>query len=121
MKPPRLQFSLRMLLVLMVIIGAGLTIFRWQWVESDLSTMVLGSEANGETPRTHTFERRTTLRRNSSGQPVKHGVEQTLRDGKIWQETTYYDGQQQGMRRAWDPQGKNPIEWKFETDQRPTK
>lgn len=121
MKPPRLQFSLRMLLVLMVLIGAGLTIFRWQWVESEISTMVLRSGANGEPPRMHTFERRTTYRRNWHGQPVKHGLEQTLRDGKIWQETTYFEGQRQGPRKAWDPQGKNPIEWNFQSGQRPAK
>lgn len=100
MKPPRLQFSLRMLLALMAVVAIELAVYRWPWVESDVSTMILGSEANGETPRTHTFERRTTYRRNWHGQAVKHGLERTLRDGKIWQETSFYEGQQHGVRRV---------------------
>lgn len=59
-----MQYSLRGLLLSMVLIGLGLVWFRWPWVEREVFTDPLG---NSEV-------RIQTYRRDWNGEPLKHGL-----------------------------------------------
>ena len=81
----RLQFSLRMLLLLMVAVSVGLTIYRWPWE-------VKGGPSKSKPPE---FASRTiTLRRNWHGKPEQHGLERWF-DGQrnLIAERLYVDDQ----------------------------
>ncbi|WP_254510536.1 toxin-antitoxin system YwqK family antitoxin [Anatilimnocola floriformis] len=104
----RLQFSLRMILLLMAAVGVGLTIYRWPWVERDFAYQSIGDDTGAST--TTVFERRVTYHRDWLGKPVRHGLSQSLRNGEVWYEANYYDGQLCGPRRVWDLKGKLAIE-----------
>lgn len=105
----RPQFSLRMILLLMAAVGVALAIFRWPWVERDFAYHSIGDESSA-VQITQEFERRITYRRDWRGRPVKHGLEQSLRNGQVWHEANYYDGQLSGPRRVWNLQNKLAIE-----------
>lgn len=105
----RLQFSLRMILLMMALVGVALTIYRWPWVESDFAYQTIGDEISGEKARNE-FERRITYHRDWRGRAVKHGVEQSLLNGKVWHEAHYYDGELNGRRRVWNGRGGLAIE-----------
>lgn len=106
--PPRfrLQFSLRMILALMAVIGVGLAVFRWPWVE----------ESNHELPtyvylRSNVwYQRRITYRRNWRAQPVKNGPQQTWYAGRLRHEAHYYEGELHGPRRLFNERGQVVIE-----------
>lgn len=104
-RPFRLQVSLRVLLLLMAVVGVGLTIFRWPWVED--SKLAVQFPAAGTV---HPFAQRTTYRRGWTGKPEKHGLEQ-VRDGeRLVHEAYFYDGQLNGPRRAFAPNGRLIME-----------
>jgi hypothetical protein len=56
---PRLQFSLRALLLLMAVVGAGIVVYRWPWTETNDQADV---------------KVETTYHRGWNGKPVEHGL-----------------------------------------------
>src|SRR5262245_34922987 len=119
MEPPsspprrlRWQLSLRMLLFLMLLVGIGLTVFRWPWVEIKQRDVVshplpvnpFSSAPPEKQEVLYSYEQRTTFRRNWRGQPVRHGVEQFWRDGRLWHDAHYYDGDLHGPQRVYNAQ-----------------
>lgn len=83
---PRLQFSIRALLLLMAIVGVAIVVYRWPWT------------VTGETPMVTTT---TQYRRGWNGQAVKHGretksffdnlhVESWFDEGELRRERTEY-------------------------------
>lgn len=123
----RLQFSLRMLLLLMAVVGVGLTIFRWPWVdvEQHFETVInlystdpfdgLPSRdmqaARPPVPQQKlVWEKRTSYRRNWWGDAVKHGPAEFWIDGKLRREYQYYENQLQGRLRVFDTNGDVTME-----------
>jgi hypothetical protein len=126
----RLQFSLRMLLLLMAVVGVGLTIFRWPWVdvEQHFETVLVqqgdsySTDPFGDRPqfvkeapppveqRKLVWERRTSYRRNWRGAAVKHGPAEFWIDGKLRNEYQYYENQLHGRRRVFDTNGDVTME-----------
>jgi hypothetical protein len=80
-----LRYSLRGMLLSMALIGVGLVVFRWPWVEREVFTDPLG----------HSETRLQTYRRDWKGQPIKHGIskfansEQFFADGVLIWEAQY--------------------------------
>lgn len=86
----RLQFSLRMLLLLMAGVAAGLAIFRWPWSETTVEKDVT---------------RTTTYHRGWNGKPLKHGLETS--SNPFWEgpADAIYDEGVLRRSRAFDAQG----------------
>jgi hypothetical protein len=102
----RLQFSLRALLLLMAIVGSGIAIFRWPWVETTEEKLTLGAVQFGETfeyadsigkdqdrwqhvrvpilwgfvvPDSDDYRVTTTFHRSWNGTPQRNGLQQHWR------------------------------------------
>lgn len=108
-----LQISLRMLLLLMFLVGVGLTIFRWPWVEVDQIV-----EYTGSGRELATIERRTTYRRNWRAEKVKNGLSQSFVENRLQSEEHYYEGEFHGAQRYYDRQGRLTIENTYRHGQR---
>lgn len=87
---PWLQYSLRGLLIAMLVIGLGLVAFRWPWVEREVFTDPLGYSET----QTRTF------RRDWNGRPLRHGLQKFgpfeefyVDDVKTWEARYTNDGQ----------------------------
>jgi hypothetical protein len=132
----RWQLSLRMLLLLMALVGVSLAVYRWPWVEMTQHDVMVNeivpvppdpSYFNPENPfetsdpkgndryryepkLLYSYERRTTYQRSWRAQPVKHGVQQTWRDGRLLHEAHFYEGELNGRRRAYDRKGNLVLE-----------
>src|SRR5689334_15793096 len=89
----RPQISLRTLLVLMSLVGVGLTVYRWPWEEQ--SQHQIGK--NGDIAD---YVRTANYRRSWRGPPVKHGLERITRNKKVTLEARYEEGLLQGPRRV---------------------
>jgi hypothetical protein len=109
----RLQISLRMLLALMFLVGVGLTIFRWPWVEVDQIV-----EYTGSGRELATIERRITYRRNWRAEKVKNGLSQSFVENRLQSEEHYYEGEFHGAQRYYDRQGRLTIENTYHNGQR---
>jgi hypothetical protein len=99
----RLQISLRMLLLLMLFVGVGLTIFRWPWVEEDRIPDPLSREPG-------IIERKITYRRNWRGKKIKNGLSQTFVENRLQSSEHFYKGEYHGSQRYYDRQGRLTIE-----------
>lgn len=75
---PRLQFSIRALLLFMAVVGAALVVYRWPW------------SVTAETPTVTTT---TQYRRGWNGKAVKHGRETKVFFDNIYIENWYDDGE----------------------------
>ena len=78
---PRLQFSLRALLLLMAIVGAAIVVYRWPWTETEVE---------------YSGTRVTTFRRGWNGKAVRHGERRHTDSHQIVDEEWY----EQGLKRA---------------------
>lgn len=75
---PRLQFSIRALLLLMAVVGAGIVIYRWPWT------------VTAETPMVTTT---TQYRRGWNGKAVKHGRQTKVYFDNLSVETWFDEGE----------------------------
>ena len=75
---PRLQFSIRALLLLMTVVGVGFVVYRWPWTVTK------------ETPLVTTT---TQYRRGWNGKALKHGRETIAYFDGIYVESWYDDGE----------------------------
>jgi len=112
------QLSLRMMLLLIALVGVGLTVYRWPWVESEWvdvpkPTDPFGNQPAEAPPVLWRYEQRTTFRRNWRAQAVRNGVEETWRDSRLWRASHYYEGELHGPQRVYDAQGKITYEVHF--------
>src|SRR5690348_8894961 len=118
----RPQISLRALLLLMMLAGVGLTVYRWPWVETiqretiDLLTLSLqlqylepGADAKllplREDNPLPPYVEKTTFRRNWRGEKMKHGLTQKFSNGQLWCEQYFYEGERHGAERALNQEG----------------
>ncbi|WP_254507730.1 toxin-antitoxin system YwqK family antitoxin [Anatilimnocola floriformis] len=111
----RPQFTLRLLLIITAVIGIGLMVYRWPWTAETSLGKAEGWARSAEgkfLPGSKDYEivRRNVYRRDWRGQAVKHGLEQSFRNGELWQEAHYYDGVLHGPRRVWDWNGEVAVE-----------
>ncbi|WP_254512783.1 hypothetical protein [Anatilimnocola floriformis] len=83
---PRLRFSLRTLLLMMVGVGVALTIYRWPWEQVDVSS---------SPPITSRYHRSWT------GRAVKHGWEIQKDSQENWRSETLYDEGELRLNRTW--------------------
>lgn len=110
----RLQLSLRTLLVLMALVGVGLAVFRWPWVETTTQEVRDKLTIDPRTSNVHyRFELRTTYRRDWRGQPVKNGPAQIWRDGQLWHDAHFYEGELNGLRRVYNQSGQLIMEGNY--------
>ena len=109
----RLQFSLRVLLALMFLLGVGLAIYRWPWVET--KQRQIGNVERA--PDIADYRTITTYRRGWNGQPMRHGLEQLFRNQKLIGEANYYDGEQHGRSRRYTNGGKLVTEVHYHSGQ----
>jgi hypothetical protein len=100
-------------LILMLLAGVGLTVYRWPWVETNRRPRSdpFGPEA------TTTEENRVTYRRNWRGMKMKHGPAQKFLGGKLWSEQYFYDGELQGPERDFNREGQVTREKHFRSGQ----
>ncbi|WP_254512475.1 hypothetical protein [Anatilimnocola floriformis] len=90
----RPQFSLRALLLLFLVVGVGLRIYRQPWQERERSGFSRASGYHGRT---------VSYRKDWQGKPVKHGVESWYNaQGLVIYEGDYVDDQYVGFRRYSD-------------------
>lgn len=75
---PRLQFSIRALLLLMTVVGAALVIYRWPWTVNSGNVLVTIT---------------TQYRRGWNGKALKHGLETKYFHDGIYVESWYHDGE----------------------------
>lgn len=99
----RLQFSLRAVLLLMLLCGIALNVYRWPWVEERPFVMLVGSDELQ-------YQRQTTFHRDWRAQPVKHGPERVWRNGHLLHEAHFYESELHGPRRAFNLRGLATIE-----------
>lgn len=138
----RPQISLRTLLLLMLLAGVGLTVYRWPWVETfqrasidqlrdnphqlfaDLPDRYLqrafpyallppSTEDDPQPP----FIEKVTFRRNWRGKKIKHGLSQTFANGQLWSERHFYDGELNGSEREFNKKGQVTRELHFREGQ----
>lgn len=95
----RPQISLRTLLLLMLLVGVGLTVYRWPWEEQSQHQI-------GKTGDIADYVRTAHYRRSWRGPPVKHGLEQVTRNKKMTLQAQYEEGLLQGPRRVYTNSGK---------------
>lgn len=99
----RAQFSLRMLLIFMAVVGVGLTVYRWPWEVSS---------ANPHPLRRQT--RTVTYRRGWTGKRLKHGSERIVDDATklLTYEAFHFDDE---LRREWkfEPPGQLKTEIRY--------
>lgn len=76
--PTRLQFSIRALLVLMAVVGAGIVVYRWPWT------------VTADTPMVTTT---TQYRRGWNGKAVKHGRETKVYFDNLYVQTWFEEGE----------------------------
>jgi hypothetical protein len=86
----RPRFSLRMLLLFMLMLAISLAIFRWSWEE----TTVRKDDV-----------RTTTFRRGWNGRPLKHGPERTVTHAQQLNSAAFYDEGALRLQKEYDPSG----------------
>src|SRR5689334_1095683 len=86
----RPHFTLRMLLLFMLLLAVGLAIFRWPWVE-------ITEQPNGV--------RTAQFRRGWNGRPLKHGPERIVTSAKRLSSEAFYDEGALRLQKAYDGLG----------------